>query len=79
VITVHGLHHVKVPVSDLTHSRAWYESVLTLSPHLEYPGDNGIVHGMARANALGGGDSSTSSAATGSSCGSALANTTGRC
>jgi hypothetical protein len=27
VITVHGLHHVKVPVSDLTRSRAWHETV----------------------------------------------------
>jgi catechol 2,3-dioxygenase-like lactoylglutathione lyase family enzyme len=79
VITVHGLHHVKVPVSDLTRSRAWYETVLTVSPHLEFPDDNGTVHGIARANALGGGGSSTSSAATGSSCGSTLPNTTGRC
>jgi hypothetical protein len=39
VITVHGPHHVKVPVSDLTRGRAWHETVLTLSPHLEFPDD----------------------------------------
>jgi Glyoxalase/Bleomycin resistance protein/Dioxygenase superfamily len=43
VITVHGLHHVKVPVSDLTRSRAWYETVLSLSLHLEFPDDSGTV------------------------------------
>jgi catechol 2,3-dioxygenase-like lactoylglutathione lyase family enzyme len=47
VITVHGLHHVKVPVSDLTRSRAWYETVLSLSPHLEFPDDSGAVRGVA--------------------------------
>jgi catechol 2,3-dioxygenase-like lactoylglutathione lyase family enzyme len=47
VITFHGLHHVKVPVSDLPRSRAWYETVLPLSPHLEFPDDSGTVHGIA--------------------------------
>lgn len=47
MITVRGLHHVKVPVSDLTRSRAWYETVLPLSPHLEFPDDSGTVRGVA--------------------------------
>jgi catechol 2,3-dioxygenase-like lactoylglutathione lyase family enzyme len=55
VITVRGLHHVKVPVSDLTRSRAWYQTVLSLSPHLEFPDDHGTVRGIAPAGALGGG------------------------
>lgn len=46
MITVHGLHHVKVPVSDLTRSRDWYETVLSLSPHLEFPDDSGAVRGV---------------------------------
>jgi hypothetical protein len=41
VIAVNGVHHV--PVSNPTRSRAWYSSVLSLSPHLESPDDSGTV------------------------------------
>jgi hypothetical protein len=79
VITAHGPRHLKVPVSDLTRSRAWYQTVLSLSPHLELPDDSGTVHGIARAAARGRGVSSTPSTPAGSSCGSTPPNATGRC
>ena len=42
-----GLHHVKVPVTDLTRSRGWYERVFELEPEVEFPDDTGVVRGIA--------------------------------
>ncbi|MBA3432152.1 MAG: VOC family protein [Actinobacteria bacterium] len=42
-----GLHHVKVPVTDLARSRAWYERVFELEPIMEFPDDDGVVRGVA--------------------------------
>lgn len=53
MIRVQGVHHVKVPVSDLVRSRAWYEAVLPLQAHLEFPDDTGTVRGVVY-GALGG-------------------------
>ena len=47
MITVRGVHHVKLPVSDLTRSRGWYESVLGVRPWLEFPDGNGVIRGVA--------------------------------
>ena len=32
-----GIHHVKLPVSDLARSREWYERVLGLTVEREFP------------------------------------------
>ena len=42
-----GVHHVKLPVTDLVRSRAWYEQVLELEPFREYPDDDGVVRGVS--------------------------------
>jgi len=42
-----GVHHVKLPVTDLVRSRAWYERVLELEPWREYPDDAGVVRGVS--------------------------------
>lgn len=44
---ISGLHHLKLPVSDLARSRAWYETVL--GPHIEheFTDDDGVVRGVA--------------------------------
>ena len=42
-----GLHHVKVPVTDLARSRQWYERVFDLEPHIEFPDDAGVVRGVS--------------------------------
>ena len=42
-----GLHHVKVPVSDLQRSRAWYEQLLGVRPAVEFRDDDGTVRGVA--------------------------------
>ena len=34
-----GVHHLKLPVSDLTRSRAWYESRLGYRLHIEFVED----------------------------------------
>ncbi len=31
-----GVHHVKIPVADLVHSREWYERVFELEPLMEF-------------------------------------------
>jgi catechol 2,3-dioxygenase-like lactoylglutathione lyase family enzyme len=41
-----GLHHVKVPVTDLVRSRAWYERVFDLQPIMEFPDEDGVVRGV---------------------------------
>jgi catechol 2,3-dioxygenase-like lactoylglutathione lyase family enzyme len=42
-----GLHHVKLPVTDLTRSRAWYERVFDLEPKVEFEDDDGVVRGVS--------------------------------
>jgi catechol 2,3-dioxygenase-like lactoylglutathione lyase family enzyme len=42
-----GLHHIKVPVTDLDRSRAWYQRVFELEPMLEFPDADGVVRGVA--------------------------------
>jgi catechol 2,3-dioxygenase-like lactoylglutathione lyase family enzyme len=42
-----GIHHVKVPVSDLVRSRAWYERVFDLEPLVEFRDDDGVVRGVS--------------------------------
>jgi catechol 2,3-dioxygenase-like lactoylglutathione lyase family enzyme len=41
-----GFHHVKLPVSDLVRSRAWYTSVLGLTVEIEFIED-GVPMGLA--------------------------------
>jgi catechol 2,3-dioxygenase-like lactoylglutathione lyase family enzyme len=43
---VAGVHHVKVPVSDLARSRAWYSTVLSLDVEIEFRDDDGVVRGV---------------------------------
>ena len=42
-----GLHHAKIPVSDLARSREWFESLLGLQAELEFRDDDGTVRGVA--------------------------------
>jgi catechol 2,3-dioxygenase-like lactoylglutathione lyase family enzyme len=42
-----GLHHIKIPVSDLPTSRAWYERLFALETHAEFRDDeDGVVRGV---------------------------------
>jgi catechol 2,3-dioxygenase-like lactoylglutathione lyase family enzyme len=41
-----GIHHVKLPVSDLARSRAWYESVLGFTVDIEFV-EEGVLRGLA--------------------------------
>jgi catechol 2,3-dioxygenase-like lactoylglutathione lyase family enzyme len=42
-----GLHHVKIPVSDMARSRAFYERVLELEPLSEFrDAEDGVVRGV---------------------------------
>lgn len=41
-----GIHHVKLPVSDVARSRAWYERVLGFETLIEFEED-GVVAGVA--------------------------------
>ena len=41
-----GIHHIKLPVSDLAQSRAWYERVLGFQTSIEFVED-GEVKGVA--------------------------------
>lgn len=41
-----GIHHVKLPVSDVARSRAWYERVLGFETLVEFDED-GVVAGVA--------------------------------
>ena len=43
-----GLHHIKIPVSDLPRSRSWYERVFELEVLTEFRDDeDGVVRGVA--------------------------------
>lgn len=42
-----GVAHVKIPVSDLSRSRSWYESVLGLHVRQEFEDDDGTVRGVS--------------------------------
>jgi len=41
-----GIHHVKLPVSDLERSRQWYERVLGYIVDREFQDDDGVVRGV---------------------------------
>lgn len=48
MIAVAGVHHVKVPVTDLARSRDWYSAVLSLVVELEFrDSHDGVVRGVA--------------------------------
>jgi catechol 2,3-dioxygenase-like lactoylglutathione lyase family enzyme len=47
-----GVHHVKLPVSDLNRSRKWYTSVLGLRVEIEFVED-GELMGLALEGAAG--------------------------
>ncbi|MGD9528379.1 VOC family protein [Pseudonocardia sp.] len=42
-----GVFGVKLPVSDLGRSRAWYEQLFELRPIREFADDDGVVRGVA--------------------------------
>jgi len=42
-----GIHHVKMPVTDLDRSRAWYGRVLGFKVTHEFPDADGVVRGVA--------------------------------
>ncbi len=48
-----GIHHVKIPVTDLDRSRAWYESRLGYEVYLEFVED-GVLMGVAMPHPNGG-------------------------
>ncbi|WP_431676595.1 VOC family protein [Kitasatospora sp. KL5] len=41
-----GIHHVKIPVTDLPRSRAWYEQVFGFRVAMEFPDADGTVRGV---------------------------------
>lgn len=41
-----GIHHVKIPVTDLAGSLKWYESVFGFDTTIEFPDDEGVVRGV---------------------------------
>jgi catechol 2,3-dioxygenase-like lactoylglutathione lyase family enzyme len=41
-----GIHHVKLPVSDVARSREWYARVLGYTVDREFPDEDGIVRGV---------------------------------
>ncbi|MDN5603920.1 VOC family protein [Rothia sp. HC945] len=42
-----GVHHVKIPVTDIERSRHWYESTLGLRVQRDFRDDDGVVRGLA--------------------------------
>jgi catechol 2,3-dioxygenase-like lactoylglutathione lyase family enzyme len=50
-----GIHHVKIPVTDLARSRAWYESRLGYQTYLEFV-EQGELMGVALRHPDGGPD-----------------------
>ncbi|MDQ7903678.1 VOC family protein [Phytohabitans sp. ZYX-F-186] len=47
--TLAGIHHIKIPVTDLARSVKWYSHVLGFQPTIEFPDADGIVRGIAGA------------------------------
>jgi catechol 2,3-dioxygenase-like lactoylglutathione lyase family enzyme len=41
-----GVHHVKIPVTDLARSADWYSRVFGLSVTIEFPDADGVVRGL---------------------------------
>jgi len=41
-----GIHHVKLPVSDVNRSRAWYRQILGFETTIEFVED-GVIQGVA--------------------------------
>src|SRR5205809_6424464 len=49
-MTIHelaGVHHVKIPVTDLARSLRWYRQVFGLRPTIEFPEAHGVVRGFS--------------------------------
>lgn len=42
-----GIHHVKIPVTDLARSLQWYRQVFGLRPIMQFPEADGVVRGFA--------------------------------
>jgi catechol 2,3-dioxygenase-like lactoylglutathione lyase family enzyme len=42
-----GVHHVKIPVTDLGRSLHWYRQVFGLRPTMAFPEADGVVRGFA--------------------------------
>ena len=42
-----GIHHVKIPVTDLSRSLHWYRQVFGLRPTMEFRDADGVVRGFA--------------------------------
>ncbi|MEV6850036.1 VOC family protein [Actinoplanes sp. NPDC051411] len=42
-----GIHHVKIPVTDLARSLRWYRQVFGLRPTVEFRDADGVVRGLA--------------------------------
>jgi catechol 2,3-dioxygenase-like lactoylglutathione lyase family enzyme len=42
-----GIHHVKIPVTDLANAREWYERVFDFEVTMEFPDETGVVRGVA--------------------------------
>jgi len=45
--TIDGLRGVKLPVTDLSRSLAWYQQVFGVQPWIEFPDETGVVRGVA--------------------------------
>lgn len=42
-----GIHHVKIPVTDLDRSLAWYQRVFGFEVTMDFPEADGVVRGVA--------------------------------
>lgn len=42
-----GIHHLKIPVTDLPRALAWYGRVFGFRPTIEFPDDDGVIRGVA--------------------------------
>ncbi|MFD1659481.1 VOC family protein [Streptomyces caeni] len=41
-----GIHHVKLPVSDVARSLEWYQKVLGIETTMEFKDDDGVLRGL---------------------------------
>ncbi|RZU72265.1 catechol 2,3-dioxygenase-like lactoylglutathione lyase family enzyme [Micromonospora kangleipakensis] len=46
-VSLVGIHHIKIPVTDLARSAAWYERVFGFRATIEFPDPDGVVRGVA--------------------------------